>query len=122
MKKYLNLSMQKNILPFGRDSKKRFQFRIDAINVLNHPNFVFNNDVSGASYRVSKLPSQSSLATLATTEYNTWAQYNNQPLYTTTAGAALYNRLDQAWDTRFGTLSTTGEQPRMVQFSARLTF
>lgn len=171
MKKYLNLSMQKNIFPFGHDTKKRFQFRIDAINVLNHPNFVFNNDVSGASYRGSKLASQSSLATLTTSEYNTWAQVNSQPLYGTTGGTALYNqienmivanriagatampssffsirvpegftqmnansfdittlngykdyRLAQTWDQRFGTLSTTGEQPRLVQFSARFTF
>jgi len=171
MKKYLNLSMQKNIFPFSHDSKKRFQLRIDAINVLNHPNFVFNNDVSGASYRGSKLASQSSLATLTTTEYNTWAQVNNQPLYGTTSGTALYNqienmiianrvtgatamppnffsipvpegftqmnansfdittlngykeyRLGQTWDQRFGTLSTTGEQARLIQFSARFSF
>ena len=170
-KRYLNLSMQKNIFPFGKDSQKRIQLRIDAINVLNHPNFVFNNDVGGAGYRGSKLPSQSSLATLTTAEYNTWAQYNNKALYGTTAGTALYNqieamivanripgatampanffsipvpegftqmnpesfdlttvtgyklfRLDQTWDQRFGTLSTTGEQPRLVQFSARFTF
>ena len=36
-------------------------------------------------------------------------------------GYRLY-RLDQTWDTRFGTLSTTGEQPRLIQISARFTF
>jgi hypothetical protein len=40
---------------------------------------------------------------------------------TTLNGYKLY-RLDQTWDTRFGTLSTSGEQPRLIQFSARFTF
>ncbi|HUK15397.1 MAG TPA: hypothetical protein VLW65_03250, partial [Bryobacteraceae bacterium] len=34
-----------------------------------------------------------STATLTTTAYNTWASYNNQPLYSTTAGAAIYNNV-----------------------------
>jgi hypothetical protein len=40
---------------------------------------------------------------------------------TTVNGYKLY-RLAQTWDTRFGSLSTTGEQPRLIQFSFRLTF
>lgn len=87
MKKYLNLSMQKNVFPFERDSQKRVQLRIDAINVLNHPNFVFNNDVGGAAYRGSKRPSQE---VITAAEYNAWAQYNNKVLQSTPEGNALY--------------------------------
>jgi len=82
LKKYLNLSLQKNFYPFGKDNQKRIQFRVDAINVLNHPNFGFNNYGNG---RMMTAPSQ---AALTAAEYNTWAAANNQPLSTTTAGAA----------------------------------
>jgi hypothetical protein len=162
----------KYIYPFGRDSQKRVQLRLDAINVFNHPNFVFNSDAGGGTgFRGSKLATQSSISTLTTAEYNTWAQFNGQPLQSTTAGNAIYQqilgiitanripgtsvlppnffsgavpagfeqinplsydirtldgyklyRLDQTWDTRFGTLSTSGEQPRLIQFSIRFTF
>jgi len=172
MKKYLNMSMQKYIYPFAHDSRKQIQLRIDAINVFNHPNFVWNSDAGGGTaFRGSKLASQTSISTITTAEYNTWAQFNGQPLQSTTAGNAIYQqilsmvtanripgtsvlppnffsvpvpagfeqmnplsfdirtldgyrlyRLDQTWDTRFGTLSTTGEQSRLIQFSARFTF
>jgi hypothetical protein len=82
LKKYLNASMQKNFYPFGRDSKKRIQFRVDAINLFNHPNFGYNNYGNG---RMFTAPSQSAITASA---YNTWAAANNQPLSTTAAGAA----------------------------------
>ena len=34
-----------------------------------------------------------STATLTTAAYNTWAAANSQPLYTTTAGTAIYNQI-----------------------------
>ena len=87
MKKYLDLSVQKNFYPFGREGSKRLQFRIDAVNVFNHPNHVFSSNVQGESTRGSKNPSS---ATITAAEYNLWAAYNNKPLQSTTAGNALY--------------------------------
>jgi len=82
LKKYLNVSLQKNFYPFGKDNSKRIQFRVDAINILNHPNFGFNNYGNG---RLMTAPSQGAITAAA---YNTWAAANNQPLSTTAAGAA----------------------------------
>ncbi len=81
MKKYLNLSVQKNFYPFGKDTQKRIQLRVDAINVLNHPNFGFNNYGNGRMWGApnAAVPSAS--------DYNTWASANNQPQSTTSAGA-----------------------------------
>jgi len=82
LKKFLNLSVQKNLYPFGKDSKKRVQLRMDAINVLNHPVFGFNN------YGNGRMITQPSASAISASDYNTWALANNQPLSTTTAGAA----------------------------------
>jgi hypothetical protein len=79
---YFDASVQKNI---ALGEKRRLQIRIDALNLLNHPTFLLepggNADFMGAP----------STSTLATSAYNTWAGLNNQPLYGTTAGTALYN-------------------------------
>jgi hypothetical protein len=82
LKKFLNLSLQKNFYPFGKDSKRRLQFRMDAINALNHPVFGFNN------YGNGRMMTQPSAAAISASDYNTWALANNQPVSTTTAGAA----------------------------------
>ena len=60
---------------------------MDALNVLNHPTFaVYPNNAGGADFMGAP-----STATLTTAAYNTWAAANNQPLQSTTAGAAIYN-------------------------------
>ncbi|HUK17137.1 MAG TPA: carboxypeptidase regulatory-like domain-containing protein, partial [Bryobacteraceae bacterium] len=83
---FFDLSLQKN---FRIGEKRRLQFRVDALNVLNHPTFaVYPNNAGGADFMGAP-----STATLTTTAYNTWASYNNQPLYSTTAGAAIYNNV-----------------------------
>jgi len=78
--RYTDLSLQKN---FRIGEKRRLQFRIDALNAFNHPTFAVapNVDFMGAP----------STSTLSTASYNTWAAANNQPLQSTTAGAAIYN-------------------------------
>ena len=81
-----DMSVQKNI-NLSESGKRRLQIRVDALNVLNHPTFaVFPNNAGGADFMGAP-----STATLTTAAYNTWATANNQPLQSTTAGAAIYN-------------------------------
>ena len=81
---FFDLSIQKN---FRLGEKRRLQFRVDALNLLNHPTFaVYPNNGGGADFMGAP-----STATLSTAAYNTWATSNGQPLYTTTQGAAIYN-------------------------------
>ena len=80
------MSVQKNI-NLSESGKRRLQIRVDALNVLNHPTFaVFPNNAGGADFIGAP-----STATLTTASYNAWATANNQPLQSTTAGAAIYN-------------------------------
>jgi len=82
----LDLSIQKN---FRIGEKRRLQLRMDALNALNHPIFtVYPNNAGGADFMGAP-----STSTLSTSAYNTWAAANNQPLYSTTAGAAIYNNI-----------------------------
>jgi hypothetical protein len=81
-------SVQKNII-LGEGGKLRLQIRVDALNALNHPTLaVYPNNGGGADFMGAP-----STSTLATSAYNTWATANNQPLYSTTAGAAIYNNI-----------------------------
>jgi len=81
-----DLSIQKN---FRIGEKRRIQFRMDALNALNHPIFtVYPNNAGGADFMGAP-----STATLSTAAYNTWATFNNQPLQSTAAGASIYNNI-----------------------------
>ena len=83
---YFDMSVQKTI-NIGEGGKRRLQIRVDALNVLNHPTFaVVPNNAGGADFMGAP-----STATLTTAAYNAWATANNQPLQSTTAGAAIYN-------------------------------
>jgi hypothetical protein len=82
-----DVSVQKSIR-FG-ESRRRLQFRVDFLNVLNHPTFaVFPNNGGGADFMGAP-----STATLTTAAYNVWASANGQPAAATTAGTALYNQI-----------------------------
>ena len=65
------------------------QFRVDLLNAFNHPTFGnVPNNAGGADFMGAP-----STAMLSTAAYNLWATANNQPLFATTAGAALYNQI-----------------------------
>jgi hypothetical protein len=84
-----DLSVQKN---FRIGEKRRLQFRVDALNVLNHPTFaVYPNNGGGADFMGAP-----SAGTLTTAAYNTWAAANGKPAYSATAGTPgniLYNQI-----------------------------
>jgi hypothetical protein len=82
MQNYFDASVQKTI-PV-HEGRVRVQFRVDLLNVLNHPTFG-----PGASYTAGDLfTAAPSTAPITAANYNTWAAANNQPLSTTPAGAA----------------------------------
>src|SRR4029077_11682238 len=71
---YFDLSVQKDF-KLG-EKGRRLQFRVDALNLLNHPTFaVYPNNAGGADFMGAP-----STATLTTAAYNTWANANSQPL------------------------------------------
>jgi hypothetical protein len=81
---YLDFSVQKN---FKLGERFRLQFRVDALNLLNHPTFeVYPNNGGGADFMGAP-----STANLSTSAYNTWAAANGEPAQNTAAGAAIYN-------------------------------
>ena len=106
---FMDFSIQKSFR-LGSE-KRRIQFRVDALNLLNHPTFrVFPNNQGGTDWNASA----PSVAALSTADYNTWAAANNQPLQSTTAGAAQLaqiNSMVNAQKTLNGVPSTTGALP-----------
>ena len=71
---FFDMSVQKNF-NLGESGKRRLQFRVDALNVFNHPTFaVYPNNAGGADFMGAP-----STATLTTAAYNTWATANGQP-------------------------------------------
>ena len=86
---FLDLSLQKNFR-IGESGKRRLQFRVDGLNLLNHPAFrVFPNNAGGTDFMGAP-----STAALTAADYNLWATANNQPQSGTTAGTALLNQIN----------------------------
>ncbi|HXS98886.1 MAG TPA: carboxypeptidase-like regulatory domain-containing protein [Candidatus Limnocylindrales bacterium] len=85
---FLDVSIQKSFR-LGERGRKQLQFRVDALNILNHPVFAFIPNAGGGS----DFMGAPSTATLTTAAYNSWATANGQPLQSTTAGAAVYNNI-----------------------------
>jgi hypothetical protein len=93
---YYDFSLSKQFpWPFAsNEGKRRIDFRVDLINAFNHPNFRFTN-TGNTPPGLGTFPTELTTETVAgvtqpitAAEYNTWATFNNQPLSTTTAGAA----------------------------------
>jgi hypothetical protein len=85
---YFNTAIQKNFY-FSESRRYHLQFRVDFLNAFNHPTFGnVPNNAGGADFM-----GQPSTSTLTTAAYNIWAAANNQPLYATTSGAAIYNQI-----------------------------
>jgi Carboxypeptidase regulatory-like domain/TonB-dependent Receptor Plug Domain len=89
MDQFFDISVQKSFR-LGSE-KRRLQFRVDALNVLNHPTFrVFPNNAGGTDWGNSA----PSTAALTAADYNTWATLNNQPQASTAAGTALLAQIN----------------------------
>ncbi|MBZ5581789.1 MAG: carboxypeptidase-like regulatory domain-containing protein [Acidobacteriia bacterium] len=83
-----DFSLQKSF-ELDHEGRRRIQFRVDALNLFNHPNFaVFPNNAGGADFM-----GPPSTGTLSTAQYNAWASANGRPAASTAAGAALYNQV-----------------------------
>ncbi|HEV2883347.1 MAG TPA: carboxypeptidase regulatory-like domain-containing protein [Pyrinomonadaceae bacterium] len=67
---FLDVSLQKNFL-LGKDGKRRLQFRVDAINVLNHP--IFRNGRLEDSGEIFAAPNE---ALLTNNEYDAWRNFS----------------------------------------------
>jgi hypothetical protein len=93
---YFDFSLSKDFpWPFAGREGRRINLRVDLINAFNHPNFRFNNR-GNTPFGLGTFPTELTTETvggvrqpITAAEYNTWAAFNNQPLSTTTAGAAL---------------------------------
>jgi hypothetical protein len=64
----------------------RVQLRTDLLNALNHPVFALPTGYGGNNSVNTGAPS---LTPITAAQYDAWAKYNNQPLSTDPAGAAL---------------------------------
>ncbi len=94
---FFDFSLSKDFpLPFiGGEGKRRLNFRVDLINAFNHPNFRYNN-TGNTPFGLGTFPTEITSEAVSgvnqpitAAEYNTWATFNNQPLSTTSAGAAI---------------------------------
>lgn len=73
MQEFLDLSIQKNFkLPLGAEGKRRLQFRVDFINVLNHPNFRWAN-TGNTPAGFGSVPNET---LLAQADINTWNAFS----------------------------------------------
>lgn len=112
-KQFLDLSIQKDFaMPFiGGEGKRKINFRVDALNVLNHPSFAWNN-LGNTPFGMGSLPTEFSgneciadptqvlfttcptaltqqrSSAISAAEYDAWATFNSKPLSNTAAGAA----------------------------------
>ncbi len=72
MQEYFDFSVQKNFpFPFGSDSKRRINFRVDFINAFNHPNFRYGN-TGNTPLGFGGLPNE---ALLAQADINAWNSF-----------------------------------------------
>ncbi|MEP7075034.1 MAG: TonB-dependent receptor [Acidobacteriota bacterium] len=140
MRKYFDLSIQKDFpMPWiSAEGRRRINFRVDALNVFNIPNFYFNSRgntpfgfdgfpvefngnecIANLTIRVpdaTNCPGGATAqrsSTISGAEYDAWAAFNNQPLSTTPAGAAILGQIRT-------TVDATRLAPRPGQTSGAL--
>lgn len=113
MREYFDLSIQKDFpMPWiGGEGKRKINFRVDALNIFNHPNFYFNSrgntpfgfggfptefngneciaDLSIGVPTAANCPGGTRSSAISSAEYDAWAAFNNQALSSTAAGAAI---------------------------------
>jgi hypothetical protein len=87
---FFDLSLQKNF-SLGKDSRRRLQFRVDAINVLNHP--IFRMGRLEDAGEIFAAPSE---ALLSNAEYDTWRNFDaaNRPARGTPAATTIINQVN----------------------------
>ncbi|HKR23534.1 MAG TPA: hypothetical protein VJS17_13115, partial [Pyrinomonadaceae bacterium] len=72
MQEYFDFSIQKNFpFPFGRDERRRINFRVDFINAFNHPNLRYGN-TGNTPVGWGNLPNE---ALLAQADINAWNSF-----------------------------------------------
>ena len=114
VRRYFDLSLQKDF-PLGGDGKRKINFRVDALNVFNMPNFYFNSrgntpfgfggfPVEFQGNECIANPSLPDVTTcsgaanqrasvISSAEYNAWAGLNGQPLASTAAGQVILGQI-----------------------------
>lgn len=102
LQEYFDASIQKNFR-LDESGKRRLQLRVDLLNALNHPVLYPTPSSTG-----SDIFSAPATTNLTSAQYDAWAKFNNQPLSSTTAGAALLN---QANSILTGARNTSGSLP-----------
>ena len=121
-RQYFDLSIQKDFpMPWiGGEGRRRINFRVDALNVFNHPVFYWNSrgntpfgfgtfptefngneciaDLTIRSPNTTNCPGGQRSSPLSPAEYDAWAALNGQPLSTTSAGAIIMGQIRQMVD------------------------
>lgn len=127
-RQYFDLSISKDFpMPWiGGEGKRRINFRVDALNLFNHPVFYWNSrgntpfgfgtfptefngnecasNLALVTVNATTCPATSSnsnpirTSAISPTEYDSWATFNNQPLSNTPAGAAIMAQIRSTID------------------------
>ncbi len=116
-RKYFDISIQKDFpMPWiGGEGKRKINFRVDALNVFNMPNFYFNSrgntpfgfggfptefngteciaNLTITAITTANCPGGSRSSALSPAEYDAWAAFNNQPLSSTAEGATIMGQI-----------------------------
>ncbi|HVH88288.1 MAG TPA: hypothetical protein VM912_16320, partial [Terriglobales bacterium] len=91
---------------WGADGTRRIQFRVDALNVFNHPNWQVSSGNAGPDWmgapnegtitlNTTVTPNVKTYSPITSAEYDTWAKVNSQPLSNTSAGQAQLSSIQQ---------------------------